>query len=377
MDSAEYGFGVLMSPLKRGTDCPRSASYKSVTMHDDFGMPFDIPDSICMFERSQGNPSWRHFELFDEKLEGRPSTEFVVRYASSVGNYDYLVDYVFMQDGSIKTAVGSTGIDASAAVESKSMNDPTAAEETRFGSLIAENTLGVYHSHFFNFRFDFDIDGESNGYQKANLAPLDTSMFDTPRTSMWGVEFETAATELEARTKINPMSPSNYYFVNENVESALGHNPAYQLIPSGSYSHSLLSLDDIPVARNAYVENHIYVTPHDPMQIYAGGEYAVQSNGTDTLHTWTDEDRSISNTDIVAWYTMGFHHIPRMEDWPVMPTHWATMELRPFNFFSHNPAISLAEETEPTEPEEPESSASTRSLFGVLAFCLFISHLVA
>ena len=31
------------------------------------------------------------------------------RYVSTVGNYDYLVDYVFMQDGTIKVAVGSIG----------------------------------------------------------------------------------------------------------------------------------------------------------------------------------------------------------------------------------------------------------------------------
>lgn len=56
MDSGEYGFGVLMSPLMRGVDCPKDATYMSVTMPDDFGMPFDIDDSICMFERSLGNP---------------------------------------------------------------------------------------------------------------------------------------------------------------------------------------------------------------------------------------------------------------------------------------------------------------------------------
>ena len=32
---------------------------------------------------------------------GRPASELVVRSASAIGNYDYLVDYVFRQDGSI------------------------------------------------------------------------------------------------------------------------------------------------------------------------------------------------------------------------------------------------------------------------------------
>ena len=47
------------------------------------------------------------------------------------------------------------------------------------------------------------------------------------------------------------------------------------------------------------------------------------------------------NRDIVAWYTVGFHHITRMEDWPVMPTHWFGFTLMPHNFFATNPAMTI------------------------------------
>jgi primary-amine oxidase len=40
MDSGEYGFGVLMSSLKRGVVCPSDASLMSVVMNDDMGQPF-------------------------------------------------------------------------------------------------------------------------------------------------------------------------------------------------------------------------------------------------------------------------------------------------------------------------------------------------
>ena len=38
---------------------------------------------------------------------------------------------------------------------------------------------------------------------------------------------------------------------------------------------------------------------------------------------------------------MGFHHVPHMEDWPVMSTMWKGITLMPFNFFSHNPAMTI------------------------------------
>jgi Cu2+-containing amine oxidase len=116
MDSGEYGFGIMMTPLAPGIDCPRSATFLDSIFHDDYGMPLTLPGTMCVFERSTGDPAWRHYEAFAQTpggpaipTEGRPATELVFRYASTVGNYDYLVDYVFMQDGTIKVAVGSTG----------------------------------------------------------------------------------------------------------------------------------------------------------------------------------------------------------------------------------------------------------------------------
>jgi primary-amine oxidase len=181
MDSGEYGFGTFMSPLKKGIDCPAHARFLSMTLSDDRGDPIELPDSVCVFERSIGDPAWRHFEIFAQSpgkmvpAEGRPATELVVRSASEVGNYDYLIDYVFQQDGTIRVAVGATGIDAVKGVASRSMKEPTAAADTRYGTLIAPNLVAPMHSHFFNFRLDLDIDGEMNDFMRIRLTPQRTS----------------------------------------------------------------------------------------------------------------------------------------------------------------------------------------------------------
>ena len=348
MDSGEYGFGNFLSPLKHGTDCPAYAAYLPMTLSDDLGDPLELPDSVCVFERSIGDPAWRHFEIFAQApgkmtpAEGRPANELVVRSASEVGNYDYLIDYVFQQDGTIRIAVGATGIDSVKGVAAKSMKDASAANDTRYGTLIAPNIVAPFHSHFFNFRLDLDIDGAQNDFMRERL----TAKHDpnAPRKSMWVLDQEMPATEKSARTKVDPAAPATVLgFVNPNVDGALGHHPGYMLDPSGAYANSLLSPDDPPFRRNAYVAYQLWVTPYDANERYAGGRYAMMSDGSDTLARWVERDRPISNRDVVAWFTMGFHHLPRMEDWPVMPTHWSSFSLMPMNFFANNPALTLPE----------------------------------
>jgi primary-amine oxidase len=38
---------------------------------------------------------------------------------------------------------------------------------------------------------------------------------------------------------------------------------------------------------------------------------------------------------------MGFHHLPRPEDWPVLPTIWQSVSLVPYGFFDRNPAVDV------------------------------------
>ena len=346
MDSGEYGFGLFLSPLRAGIDCPGHATFLPALVNDDRGRPLDIPDAICIFERYIGDPAWRHFEVFAQgeatfvPAEGRPDTELVVRTASVVGNYDYLIDYRFRQNGEIAIKIGATGLDAVKGVAATSMEDSTAAADTAYGTLVAPNLVAPFHDHYFNFRLDFDIDGPVNHPAVLEVVAGEPAA-DSPRRSFWTVKSSAPASELEARYTLSAQAPKYFLVRNEAERTRLGHHPAY-MIHHGSVAYGPFDYAaDPPMRRNAYIGHTIWNTVHDPTQRYAGGEFPMQSDGSDTLAEWVKADRALQGTDVVTWFTAGFHHLPRAENWPVMSTDWKAIHIMPHNFFTRNPALTI------------------------------------
>lgn len=53
------------------------------------------------------------------------------------------------------------------------------------------------------------------------------------------------------------------------------------------------------------------------------------------------QDRNLVEADCVIWHSFGVTHIPRIEDWPVMPAEHVGFFLKPFGFFDANPSLDI------------------------------------
>ncbi len=338
MDAGEYGFGASATPLEAGVDCPESGRLVDALVPDDHGVPAVVPGAICIFERNAGDPAWRHFDnILGTGFEGRRSVELVIRMIAAVGNYDYFLDWTFTQDGRIKVRIGASGYDGLKGVLSRSMGDSTAAAETGYGTLVAPGLVAANHDHFFSLRLDLDVDGPGNSFAIDRLTPKD---FDGPRSG-WVVQSRVARTERDAMIDYDPARPAYWRVFNPTAPGPVGHSPGYLLRPGNTVAYSLLTAGDMAQQRAVFTTHQLWVTPERADERYPAGDYVNQSPGGQGLSAWTAANRPIENTDLVLWYTAGFHHVPRTEDFPIMPSAWEELELVPFNFFGRNPALDV------------------------------------
>ncbi len=341
MDAGEFGFGLLASPLTLGLDVPENAvlldAVISAALPDPSlpVVPLPLARVVGVFERLTGSPAWRHFEQFaGGAYEGRAEVELVVRSIAQVGNYDYLLDWVFTQSGAIRAEIGLTGIDAAKAVaDGGGRHAPAAGGAVTSGATpVAPQLVAPYHSHHFNFRLDVDVDGPLNSFV---LGQLQQRPAPGPRRSVWVLDEQVLGSESEGRLDHGPVQ---WKVINPSRRNAWGQFTGYVI-----ESHDLVDplLHPADYKRAGFIEHNLWVTAHDPDQRYAAGDTPNQHPGAPGLPQFVRDNASLVNRDLVLWLTLGHHHVTAAEDWPVMSRQKLSLTLKPSNFFDRNPALDL------------------------------------
>ena len=330
-------FGGVASALEPGRDCPAHATFFDTWVVQTNGSPRQRQRVACLYERPGAEPAWRH-SRGGGVGESRVSRDLVLRMIMGAGNYDYLFDWVFMQSGVIRVNLAATGIDQMKSVEARNAAEDSGDPDDRYGRFVAPHLVAVNHSHIFNFRLDFDVDGRANSLIVDRLV-TERQGDENPRRSVWRVESEVAQREKDARRTASLTAPEQWRVVNPSRVGPTGYPSGYMV--EGHGIMSLLSPDDYLQQRAGFTEHTLWATPMNPRELFAAGDYPTNSAAGQGLPEWTAANRDIENTDIVLWYTTGFHHVARPEDWPILPLELHGFNLVPSGFFDRNPALDL------------------------------------
>ncbi|XP_052050048.1 retina-specific copper amine oxidase isoform X2 [Apodemus sylvaticus] len=335
LDSS-YGLGQNSRALVRGVDCPYQATMVDIHVLMGTGSVRLLPGAVCIFEEAQGLPLRRHHSgIGGHFYGGLASSSLVVRSVSSVGNYDYIWDFVLYPNGALEARVHATGYINTAFLSG-------GAESLLFGNRVGERVLGAVHTHAFHFKLDLDVAGLKN------WVVAEDAVFK-PVAAPWNPELQLQRPQLTrqvlSREDLAAFpwgSPlPRYLYLATNQTNAWGHQRGYRIqIHSPPGVHVPLESDmERALSWGRY---QLVVTQRKETEPHSSSIYYQNDMRTPTM-VFADfiNNETLLGEDLVAWVTASFLHIPHAEDIPNTVTvgNRVGFLLRPYNFFNEDPSI--------------------------------------
>nr|WP_228818874.1 primary-amine oxidase [Nocardia transvalensis] len=328
-DTGEYLFGRFANSLRLGCDCLGEIHYFDATLADEFGSPQTIENAICLHEEDYGT-LWKHTDLFTGVSEVRRQRRLVISFFTTVGNYDYGFYWYLYLDGTIECEAKLTGVAFTAAYPPE--GSPYQTE--------AAPGLGLpYHQHLFCARLDMTVDGVANAVDEVDVQRLPMGP-DNPYGNAFTTKTTRITNESDAARGADAAVARTWHILNTEKTNRLGRPTGYVLYPQQNPTLLADPASSI-AARAAFATKHLWVTRYTADERYPAGEMVNQSPGGAGLPAYLAAGRSLDGEDIVLWHTFGLTHIPRAEDWPVMPVDYCKFTLKPYGFFAANPAMNV------------------------------------
>jgi len=333
-DLGDAGAGIMANNLQLGCDCLGSIHYLSAILNDDKGEPLHMPNCVCIHEQDNGI-GWKHTNYRTGRAAVVRNRELVLQSIITVSNYEYILAFLFNQAGEVMYEVRATGILSTQPID-EGISVP-------WGTVVHPGVLAAHHQHIFSLRVDPMLDGPLNRIVYDEAHPMPRSDFnphgvgytvtETPITTSGGYDLDY---DVNRTFKIqNP-------FVQNPVN---GKSVAYKIhVPP--FQKMLADKDSFHFKRAEFADHNIYVTSYQDGELYAGGKYTNQSRGGTGVRSWADRKDNVKDTDVVVWVQFGINHVPRIEDFPVMPCEIIKVSLKPVNFFEKNPALDVPPSTQ-------------------------------
>ena len=328
-DLGDAGAGIMANNLQLGCDCLGSIHYLSAVLNDDKGEPLEMPNVICIHEQDNGI-GWKHTNYRTGRAAVVRNRELVLQSIITVSNYEYVLAFQFNQAGECMYEVRATGILSTQPID-EGISVP-------WGTVVHPGVLAAHHQHIFSLRVDPMLDGPLNRVVYDEAQPMPRSDFnphgvgytvtETPITTSGGYDLDF---DVNRTFKIQ----------NASVKNPINGKPVAYKIHVPPFQKMLADKDSFHFKRAEFADHNIYVTSYKDGELYAGGKYTNQSRGGTGVRSWADRKDNVKDEDVVVWVQFGINHIPRIEDFPVMPCEIIKVALKPVNFFEKNPALDV------------------------------------
>jgi len=340
-DVGEYNAGMLAQPLEVNRDVPENTQLLDALFFSDVGPDeenttgaIEYPGTIGLYERDSGI-LWTRTDPSNYQRDTRLARELIVTWNCWIGNYIYGFDWTFKLDGSIEVKVQLTGTTLN-----RGTDETPEAEAAKVG--LDDNGVWVAapnHQHFLSFRLDLDVDGKNNALMEMGAAHLPETGF---KNSFGAVM---SHIEHEGYRDADPFSARHWHVESADKKNKYGKPTSYALEPA-TFAVPYSAPDFPGLLRAEFARHPLWITRYKEGELYAAGDYPNQAQRSDGVGAYTTPAEHLHGDDIVLWYTTGFTHLSKPEDFPVMPSESIHFKLQPRGFFSANPALEVADQVE-------------------------------
>ena len=295
-----------------------------------------IKNAICMHEEDYGI-LWKHTDFRTGRGRGAP-----------LAAARDLVD----RRRSATTSTGSSGTSTRTAPSSsrssdrhrRDRRDADGRDAARTATRRAAASTRPNHQHFFNVRLDFDLDGERQlrlrGRHRGRAARARTTRFGNAwRDRSDAAEHRGARRQrlIDLLTRAAPGRRQSRTRVN-----AVGEPVGYRLLPGDNVLPVRAARSRAARRARLRRQPRLGDAATHPTSGIAAGDYPNQHAGGDGLPRLGQARTARSRTRTSSSGTRSdHHHIPRPEDWPVMPVAYIGFTLKPVGFFDRNPALDV------------------------------------
>lgn len=337
-DLGDAGAGIMANNLQLGCDCLGSIYYISGVVSDSHGEPTAMPNVICVHEQD-GGIGWKHTNYRTNRPVVVRNRELVLQTILTVSNYEYILAFVFNTAGDLAYEARATGILSTQPLDLDLTETPHP-----YGTVVHPGVLASHHQHFFSLRVDPMIAGPGNTivYDEAVPVPRD------PVVNPHGTGYTTRRTAIThaGGHDLDVSKGRTFMMVNPKVRNAVNGAAVAYKVQLPPMQPILADPKSFHYRRAEFADHNIYVTRHADDELYAGGKFTNQSRGGDGVRGWAAradplEPEEGQGGDPVLWVQFGINHVPRTEDFPVMPVETMRVTFRPVNFFDRNPALDV------------------------------------
>jgi primary-amine oxidase len=285
--------------------------YFDVVLSDHSGSPWVIENAVCLHEEDAGTLQ-KHTEYRTGKAVVMRSRRLVLSFVATVVNYEYAFYWSFYQDGTINFEVKATGeLSTNLLAES--------ADPAGHGTVVFPRVNGQYHQHIFCARIDPAVDGLKNSVAVVDVRALPADEERNP----YGQGFTVDEVVFSKSTESVSDSGSSRFWKIINPTSIhpyTGKPVGWKLVPAAAFPGLLAGEGSYIRKRAGFATHSVWVTRYRDDELFAGGLFINQSKGGDDgVAKWVQRDEAIQGEDIVLWHSFGLTHIPRVEDFPIMP----------------------------------------------------------